>query len=204
MSSIGPFQFPQNGFNAVIFDLDGTLVDSMSAHFEAWCEALALHGASGIFKEDIFHAMGGRPTIDVAVELNDGYNLRLDPAAVAFAKREAFLKRLPGIRLIREVSEFAASLRGKIPMAVASGGTRMVVEKELQIVGISDWFDEVLCAEDVNEGKPSPEVFLKAARLLNVAPADCLALDDAPAGIIAATRAGMQVLGIPSALSSAA
>jgi HAD superfamily hydrolase (TIGR01509 family) len=204
MSSIGSFNFPKDGYRAVIFDLDGTLVDSMSAHFEAWCEALALHGASSIFKEDIFYAMGGRPTIDVAVELNNGYNLRLDPAAVAFAKREAFLKRLHHIRLIREVSDFAASLRGKIPMAVASGGTRMVVEKQLQIVGISDWFDEVLCAEDVSEGKPSPECFLKAAKLLGVAPADCLALDDAPAGIIAATRAGMQVLGIPSPLSSAA
>ena len=94
MASIGPFSFPTNGFDAVIFDCDGTLVDSMPAHFDAWCEALALYGAGGVFKEDVFFAMGGRPTMDIVVELNDEYDLKLDPADVALAKREAFLKRL--------------------------------------------------------------------------------------------------------------
>ncbi|RYD49352.1 MAG: HAD family phosphatase, partial [Verrucomicrobiaceae bacterium] len=84
----------------MIIDCDGTLVDSMPAHFEAWCEALALHGAGGIFKEDVFFAMGGRPTRDIVVELNDEYNLRLDPEKVAFAKREAFLKRISTVTLI--------------------------------------------------------------------------------------------------------
>lgn len=200
MASIGPFHFPANGFEAVIFDCDGTLVDSMPAHFDAWCEALAIHGAGGVFKEDVFFAMGGRPTRDIVVELNDEYNLRLDPEAVAFAKREAFLKRLNTVSLIEEVARFAESLRGKVPMAIASGGTRMVIEKILHRVGISDWFDEVVTADEVPEGKPSPEVFLYAARLLRVSPTKCLALDDAPSGILAARRAGMQVMAIPSPL----
>ena len=200
MASIGPFSFPLNGFEAVIFDCDGTLVDSMPAHFEAWCEALALHGAGGVFKEDVFFAMGGRPTLDIVVELNDEYNLKLDPAAVALAKREAFLKRLSTVTLIEEVAEFAQSLRGKMPMAIATGGSRMVIEKTLQIVGASDWFDEVVTADDVAEGKPAPDIFLRAAKLLGVSPAKCLVVEDAPAGIIAAQRAGMQVIGIPSPL----
>jgi len=202
MASIGPFSFPKSGFDAVIFDCDGTLVDSMPAHFDAWCEALALYGAGGIFKEDVFMAMGGRPTRDIVVELNDEYDLRLDPEAVAFAKREAFLKRLKTITLIDEVADFASSLRGKVPMAIASGGTRMVVEKILHVVGISDWFDEVVTVDDVPIGKPEPDVFLYAARLVGVAPAKCLALDDAPSGIIAAERAGMQVIAVPSPLLS--
>lgn len=202
MATIGPFTFPATGFDAVIFDCDGTLVDSMPAHFEAWCEALALYGAGGIFKEDVFFAMGGRPTLDIVVELNDEYNLKLDPAAVALAKRAAFLKRLSTITLIEEVAAFADSLRGKIPMAIATGGTRMVIEKTLQIVGISDWFDEVVTADDVAEGKPAPDIFLKAAKLLGVSPDRCLALEDAPAGIIAAQRAGMQVIAIPTPLAS--
>ena len=202
MASIGSFSFPKSGFDAVVFDCDGTLVDSMPAHFDAWCEALALYGAGGVFKEDVFLAMGGRPTRDIVVELNDEYDLRLDPEAVAFAKREAFLKRLNTLTLIDEVSSFADSLRGKIPMAIASGGSRMVVEKILHVVGISDWFDEVVTADDVTEGKPAPEVFLKASRLLGVVPSKCLALDDAPAGILAAQRAGMQVLAVPSPLTS--
>lgn len=202
MASIGPFSFPQSGFDAVIFDCDGTLVDSMPAHFEAWCEALSIYGAGGVFKEDVFMAMGGRPTLDIVVELNDEYDLHLNPEAVAFAKREAFLKRLKTITLIDEVAEFAEALRGKVPMAIASGGSRMVIEKILQTVGISDWFDEVVTADDVAVGKPEPDVFLHAARLLGVHPAKCLAMDDAPSGILAAERAGMQVIAIPSPLVS--
>lgn len=202
MASIGAFDFPKSGYKAVIFDCDGTLVDSMPAHFEAWCEALSLYGAAGIFKEDVFFAMGGRPTIDIVAELNDEYDLKLNPEKVAFAKREAFLKRLHSVTLIDEVAAFAESLRGKVPMAVASGGSRMVVEKTLHAAGISDWFDEVVTAEDVTEGKPAPDVFLKAARLMNVPAMDCLALDDAPAGIIAAQRAGMQVIAIPTPVGS--
>jgi len=202
MASIGSLKFPHNGFEAVIFDCDGTLVDSMPAHFDAWCEALALYGAGGVFKEDVFFAMGGRPTRDIVVELNDEYNLHLDPVAVAMAKREAFLKRLNTVSLIDEVATFAESLRGKVPMAIASGGTRMVIEKILHAVGISDWFDEVVTADDVPEGKPAPDVFLHAARLLGVHPAKCLALEDAPSGILAARRAGMQVLAVPPPLTS--
>lgn len=202
MASIGPFSFPAGGFDAVIFDCDGTLVDSMPAHFDAWCEALAIHGAGGVFKEDVFFAMGGRPTRDIVVELNDEYDLRLNPEAVALTKREAFLKRLHTLTLIDEVATFAKSLRGKVPMAIASGGTRMVIEKTLQRLSISDWFDEVVTADDVTEGKPAPEVFLKAARLLGADPARCLVLEDAPSGILAAQRAGMQVIAIPSPLIS--
>ncbi len=202
MASIGPFSFPQSGYDGVIFDCDGTLIDSMPAHFEAWCEALALHGAGGIFKEDVFFAMGGRPTMDIVVELNDEYNLKLDPGAVALAKREAFLRRLPTVTMIDEVAEFAQSLRGKIPMAIATGGTRMVIEKTLKAAGISDWFDEVVTADDVAEGKPAPDIFLHAAKLLGVQPSRCLALEDAPAGILAAQRAGMMVIAVPSPLMS--
>lgn len=202
MASIGPFSFPDSGFEAVVFDCDGTLVDSMPAHFDAWCEALALYGAGGVFKEDVFFAMGGRPTLDIVVELNDEYNLKLDPLAVAFAKREAFLKRLNTVTLIEEVAAFAEALRGKMPMAIATGGTRMVIEKTLKAVGISDWFDEVVTADDVADGKPAPDIFLRAAKLLGTDPAKCLALEDAPSGILAAQRAGMQVIAIPTPLVS--
>ena len=204
MATVGPISFPVNGFDAVIFDCDGTLVDSMPAHFEAWCQALALHGAGGVFREDEFFAMGGRPSTDIVEELNSEYDLKLNPESIAIAKREAYLKRLKSITLIEEVATFAESLRGRVPMAIATGSNRMVVEKTLQAVGINDWFDEVVSSEDVKEGKPAPDVFLRAAELLGVPPEKCLVLEDAPAGILAAQRAGMKVVVIPSPLADSA
>jgi len=174
----------------------------MPAHFEAWRDALTLYGAGGVMQEDVFLAMGGRPSRDIVAELNDQYGLKLDPEAIALAKREAFFKRIGSITLIDEVAAFAKSLRGRVPMAVASGSTRRVIEKTLQRLGISDWFDEVVTSEDVAEGKPAPDIFLHAAKLLGVTPLKCLVLEDAPAGILAAQRAGMQVLTIPMPIAS--
>ena len=194
-----PFiKFPQNGFDGLVFDLDGTLVDSMPAHFEAWCEALESYGAAGVFKEDVFYAMGGRPTQDIVRELNSEYDLHLDPDAVAFAKLECFMRHLERIVVHEEVVQFARSQYGKVPMAVATGGTRLVAEKTLQAVGLTELFDDVVTADDVKRGKPDPEVFLQAAERIGVVPENCLALEDAPAGIMAAQMAGMDVLTVPA------
>ena len=99
--------------------------------------------------------------------------------------------------------EFARQWRGRVPLGVATGGARLVIEKTLQAVGLSDLFDEVVAAEDVEIGKPAPDIFLEAADRLDVAPGKCLALEDAPAGIMAAQRAGMTVLAVPSTLGFA-
>ncbi len=203
MATVGALELPVDGFDAIIFDCDGTLVHSMPAHFAAWCEALAYYGAANVFQEDVFYAMGGRPTKDIVVELNSEYGLKLDPEAVAMKKREAFLSHLDSLEPVDEVVEFARAHRGRVPMGIATGGTRLVIEKTLQAVGISDLFDEVVSADDVQAGKPDPEVFLKAAALLGVEPGRCLALEDAPSGIMAAQRAGMQVIAVPSILGVA-
>jgi HAD superfamily hydrolase (TIGR01509 family) len=203
MATIGEINLTADGFDAVIFDCDGTLVHSMPLHFEAWCEALSLHGAANIFKEDVFYAMGGRPTKDIVVEINDEYGLKLDPEKVAFSKREAFLRKLGQLELIDEVAAFAESLRGKLPMAIATGGTRLVIEKTLQAVGVSDLFEEVITADDVANGKPAPDIFLKAAQMLGVKPERCLVLEDAPAGVMAGQLAGMTVISIPAPLNYA-
>lgn len=198
MAATDPIDFPADGFDGLIFDLDGTLVDSMPAHFAAWCEALASYGAEGVLQEDVFYAMGGRPTKDIVIDLNDQYGLRLDPEGVAFSKREAFLRSLGRVEIYEEVVNYARAHRGKVPMAVATGGTRIVAEKTLQAVGLSDLFDEVVTADDVENGKPAPDIFLEAAKRLNVAPERCVALEDAPAGIAAAQAAGMRVVALPS------
>lgn len=191
-------EFPTDGFEGLVFDLDGTLIDSMPVHFEAWCEALAQVGAEGVFKEDVFYAMGGRPTKDIVVQLNEEYGLNLDPNTVAFAKKEAFMKRLGNVTTNEEVVAYAQSWRGKVPMAIATGGSRMVAEKTLQVLGLSDLFDEVVTADDVKAGKPDPEVFLTAAERIGVEPTKCVAFEDAAPGIMAAQLAGMQVVAVPA------
>lgn len=203
MSRIGSLEIPRTGFDGVIFDVDGTLVDSMPVHFEAWCEALSRFGAASIFKEDVFYAMGGRPTKDIVVELNAEYGLKLDATAVALAKRDAFLRGLGRVEVIEEVVDYARSLRGKVPLGVATGGTRLVIEKTLAHAGISDLFDEVITADEVPVGKPAPDVYLEAAKRLGVVAQRCLAFEDAPAGILSAQAAGMQVVVVPSPLEFA-
>ena len=191
-------EFPTEGFEGLVFDLDGTLVDSMPVHFEAWCEALEQVGAGGVFEEDVFYAMGGRPTKDIVVQLNEEYGLKLDPSTVAFAKKEAFMKRLDEETLNEDVVTYAQSWRGKVPMAIATGGSRLVAEKTLQVLGLSDLFDEVVTADDVSAGKPDPEVFLLAAERIGIDPTQCVAFEDAAPGIMAAQLAGMQVVAIPT------
>lgn len=204
MSNDGAIDLPESGFEGVVFDCDGTLVNSMPTHFEAWCAALAVFGAENVIREDVFYAMGGRPTTDIVEELNAQYGLRLNAEEVALMKREAYLGLLGQLSPIEDVVAFARKWRGRVPLAVASGGTRFVVEKTLQAVGISDLFDEVVAAEDVEAGKPAPDIYLKAAERIGVAPEKCLALEDAPAGIMSAQRAGMMVVGIPALVELAA
>jgi len=199
MNTFGELEIPAGSYEAVIFDLDGTLVDSMPAHFAAWSEALAQFNVpKDVFPEDVFYSMGGRPTTDIVVELNGEFGLHLDPVDVALAKREAFMNLLNQVEINEDVVNYARSMRGKVPMAIATGGTRVVAEKTLQAVGISDLFDEVVTANDVTCGKPAPDIFIEAANRLEVDPKRCLVLEDAPAGIMAAQCAGMDVVTVPA------
>ncbi|MFM1559145.1 MAG: HAD family phosphatase [Roseibacillus sp.] len=198
MAPDGRIEFPEYDFDGLIFDLDGTLVDSMPIHFESWCEALSSHGAPGILGEDVFYAMGGRPTHDIVVDLNGEHGLKLDPESICFAKREYFMSNLHKVELYEEVVEFARAHAGKVPLAVATGSTRLGAERTLQAVGLSDLIDEVVTADDVKCGKPAPDIYLEAAVRIEVAPERCVAFEDAPAGIMAAQSAGMRVVAVPT------
>lgn len=201
MEQFGSLNIPKSGYKAVIFDLDGTLVDSMPAHFEAWCEALATNGApKDVFPEDVFYSMGGRPTKDIVKEINGEFNLNLNPEDISYSKRKAFLKRLDLVAVNEDVVAFAKSLSGKMPLGIATGGSRKVVEATLKATGLAELFDEVVTADDVKCGKPAPDIYLDAAARLGVAPEDCLVLEDAAPGIMAGQLAGMTVVTVPAAM----
>lgn len=174
---------------ALIFDCDGTLTDSMPVHYLCWQKTMRACGIE--FAEERFYALGGMPS-DKIVELLAGEaGLALDCAAIAAQKEQAFLDTLHLLEPIAAVVDIAKSNRGQRKMAVASGGFRHVIEKQLRQVGIIDWFDALVTAEDTPRHKPEPDVFLEAARRLGAAPADCLVYEDSDLGIEAARRAGM-------------
>jgi beta-phosphoglucomutase-like phosphatase (HAD superfamily) len=176
---------------AVIFDCDGTLVDTMPLHFDAWKDAFRLHGATFEFTWEQFNARAGMTLERTVVELNQEFGCQLDPNLVADAQRASYLRRQDQIKPIAFVAAFASNLLGRIPIAIASGSNKTSVSHALSQAKMLDWFDVVVTANDVHHGKPAPDAFLLAARQLNVAPARCLVIEDGRLGIEAAGHAGM-------------
>jgi beta-phosphoglucomutase family hydrolase len=179
---------------ALIFDCDGTLADTMPAHYQAWLEVLRPHGIE--FSEDRFYAMGGMPTDKIVVELCGEAGKCLDVNALVREKAMAFERKIGEVRPIAKVVEVARASRGQLPMAVASGGQRRMVEKTLAQIGVLDWFSVVVTAEDTRRHKPEPDVFLEAARRLGVGPTACTVYEDTDLGLEAARRAGMRAVDV--------
>lgn len=173
----------------LIFDCDGTLTDSMPLHYVAWREVLGRHGIA--FDEDRFYALGGMPTDKIIAMLAAETGTSLDPLAVAHEKEQAFLDNMHLLEEIPAITQIVREQRGRLKMAVASGGFRNVVQRQLQQLRLSDYFDAVVTAEDTQRHKPEPDVFLEAARRLGVPPGRCRVYEDSDLGIEAARRAGM-------------
>jgi len=161
----------------------------MPAHYRAWVEILRPHGIA--FPEDRFYAMGGMPTGKIVEKLFSEEGRIPDVAVMVQQKEAVFMEMLGEIRPIEKVVEVARRGRGILPMAVASGGHRHMVELTLRQIGILDWFPVIVAAEDTTRHKPEPDVFLEAARRLCVAPAECTVYEDTDLGVEAARRAGM-------------
>ncbi len=188
-------QLPPGDFEAYIFDCDGTLADTMPTHYKAWMAALGDHGRN--FPEAMFYELGGVPTARIVEILNErhGHNLPVDETVAH--KESLFLEMSHEVAAIEPVVALARKYHGQKPLAVASGGHRRVVMSTLRALGIADLFQAIVCSEDYQRGKPSPDPFLEAALRLDVAPERCLVFEDTATGIAAATAAGMQSVLVP-------
>ena len=190
-------EIPDPPFQAYIFDCDGTLVDSMPLHYIAWVESLQQHDAPFEFTEEVFYAHAGIKEQDVVKILNAQYGTNIDPVSVDELKMEIFRKRIPEVQPVRPVAEFAESLAGRFPLAVASGSEEPTVRGCLEATGLIHLFETIITPKLVKHGKPAPDMFLLAAERMGIAPIECLVLEDGNSGLEAAKAAGMQAVFIP-------
>ena len=178
----------------IIFDCDGTLADTMPLHWRAWSEISSRHGIH--FPEDRFYSLGGVPSRDILQLLREEQRLEIDAIAVAKEKEIAYLDLMHQVGPIHEVVNVAREHHGKLPMAVASGGTKPIIEKVLVHLGIREYFDAVVTSEDVVKQKPAPDIFLEAARQIGIDPKFCRAYEDTDLGMTAIRSAGMHAIDV--------
>lgn len=179
---------------AIIFDCDGTLVDSMPAHYEAWVRTLEDYGL--VLDEDRFYALGGWPTLNVAELLIAESGLSVSPARLAEIKETRFEENINSIRTIEPVIDIVNEYFGKIPLAVGTGAIGRICCEMLDAVGLTDRFATIVSADDVAHHKPAPDTYLEAARRLGIPPSECLVYEDTDPGLKSGRAAGMQVVDV--------
>ena len=184
---------------ALIFDCDGTLADTMPLHWRAWQVIAARHRLH--LPEDRFYALGGVPSREIVKMLSAEQGLGLDHLAVAREKEAEYLPLIAQVEPINAVVGVARANFGKLPMAVASGSTRRVIEQVLDRLNIRQLFKAIVTSEDVAHQKPAPDIFLEAARQIGVPPQFCRAYEDSDLGMQAIRAAGMESVDVRTLLN---
>ena len=178
----------------LIFDCDGTLADTMPLHWRAWQMVTQRHSLH--FPEDRFYSLGGVPSRDILKLLAKEQGRSLDHIAIAHEKEEAYLPLIAKAEPIHAVMEIVKANHGKIPMAVASGGSQKIIGRVLDHLKIRHLFDVIVTNEMVKNQKPAPDIFLEAARRIGVDPKFCRAYEDTDLGLQAMRAAGMDAVDV--------
>ena len=178
-----------SAFKGIIFDMDGTLVDSMAAHIEAW--RLACEEFGYPFDSDFQYSLGGVPSLATVDMMNHRYGKNCSPKNVAAFKQQVYegLSHTP--TLIQSTLAVFNHYKSIMPIAIVTGSDKKHAKWVLSEHGILAHLSALVTADDVNEGKPHPETFLKAAEAMGVAPKDCVVFEDTEMGRQAAVDGGM-------------
>lgn len=193
--------FDRSAYDGFIFDCDGTLADTMPLHFQAWTETLTKKlGRPSAFTEELFYRCGGIPAREIIEKLNHDFGYTLPAQETAYEKEMRFVELLPGIGPVQEVIDVLHQLGPEAKVAVASGGLTDIVHQTLDFLGVKIGPNEIVKflvgSDQVAHGKPFPDLFLRAAELLNVPPERCLVFEDAAPGFQAAKTAGMAYIDV--------
>ncbi|MFE3110016.1 HAD family hydrolase [Kitasatospora indigofera] len=181
---------------ALLFDWDGTLVDSQYANYRAMADVLAPHGVT--LRQEWFDARTGLSSADLIRTLakEGGAGPDLPVEELVAARDVLFLANADRIEVHPEVAEVVHAHHGTLPMAVASGGARLIIETTMRYLPYQGLFTALVTRDEVRRGKPAPDIFLRAADALAVPPARCLVYEDSDEGIEAARAAGMAVIDV--------
>ncbi|MCJ1676042.1 HAD family phosphatase [Streptomyces sp. APSN-46.1] len=189
---------------SVIFDLDGTLVDSEPNYYESGRRTLERHGVPGFTWEQHsrFIGIGTLETLEI---LKERYGIPAPVEQLLAEQNAAYLAlSRTGTEVFPEMRKFVERLHAEdVPMAVASGSSREAIEAVLAGTGLDALLTVAVSAEEVAHGKPAPDVFLEAARRLGSDPADCVVVEDTAPGAEAARAAGMGCLAVPYVTTTA-
>jgi beta-phosphoglucomutase len=187
------------GATAVIFDMDGVLLDSGVHHRDAWRALLADLGLEPA--PDFWRRTIGRPAEEAVSHLLERPVAPDEAVALARRKREHYARLAArGMQAVAGAPAFVDTLVAEgVPRAVATSASRHDVETLLTEIGVRAHFEVVITADDVRWGKPNPEVYLRAAEGLGLPPRRCLVFEDSVVGVHAARNAGMRVIGLATA-----
>jgi beta-phosphoglucomutase family hydrolase len=183
-----------NGLQALIFDCDGTLADTMPLHWSAWQTVARRYHLD--FSEQRFYQLGGVPSRDILKMLSQEQGRALDPVAASKEKEAAYMRFLRDIKPIEPIARIVRENYGRLPMAVASGGLQEHISEVLDHIGLRRYFNTVVTSEFVARQKPAPDIFLEAARRLGVPPEHCRAYEDTDLGLQAIRAAGMEAVDV--------
>ena len=185
---------PPSGARALIFDCDGTLAISRHAHFEGLRQALAAQGFG--LTEAWYLRKTGLSLIETCHVYGQEHGVRVDPDALRQVHARVFAGQIGLIRPVAALEAVARRFHMVLPMAVASGGDMAIVEMTLAQIGLRRLFDPVVAIGEITRGKPAPDLFLRAAALMQVPAGLCFVYDDSDEGMAAAQRAGMAAVDV--------
>lgn len=173
----------------MIFDLDGTLADTMPVHFIAFRNILTEYGID--FTPDLFATLAGVPAVETIRKLNEMFGTVMDPEKTGYRKEREYEKVMHKMKPVEPVVELVKKYHTRMPMAVGTGGHKKLAWRSLEIIGLDKYFDILVSTEDVTYPKPHPETFLKCAERMGVLPEVCQVFEDGESGLRAALNAGM-------------